>query len=237
MNHPKPHIPAQIQKSANNTKSNLRPWTSDTGLSTTDLRLSTCDLRPVTSDLRPTKFKIPPHRHLIAYLLFPIVIFLTPLNVSAQFLHFSMKVQPELSANVVRDLDFGTAVSGSGRQQIDLGDPNMGIYSITGSQSQKVLIQVDIPDELTGNRASNNTSIPLNIQMTYNNKGENDYVESVPIQGTTAEFPIKQYALQNFQTQGMVWETAYLYIFGSLDVENVPDDVYTGEITLVVEYE
>jgi len=163
---------------------------------------------------------------------------LAPLQTAtAQFLHFEMNIEAELGVEVIRNLDFGTALAGSGLQQVDLGDPGMGIFGVNGTQSQNIIVNIDAPDALTAASDDNTDRIPLDLQLAYNNSGKDNIERARPLLGRSTRFSLASIGSQNTQTEGWVAKTAYIYVYGSLMIGDVQEDTYTGDITLAVEYE
>lgn len=155
----------------------------------------------------------------------------------AQFLHFEMNIEAELGVEVLQNLDFGTALANSGPQTVTLGDPGTGIFSISGSQSQSVIVSIDAPDALSPADPDHADKIPLTLDLAYNNRGNNDFAQALPISGRSIRFPLTSMARQDTKAKGLVTNAAYIYVYGSLFIGDVPEDTYSGDITLAVEYE
>lgn len=158
-------------------------------------------------------------------------------NLQAQFVNFELEIEPELSASVKSNLQFGQVLVNSGTQQVNLGDVNMGVFTISSLKSQLVTINLDFPRELTlAGGASGNNVIPIFLEASYNNRGSDNYQTSIPVEGSSARFKILEDAIAN-DANTQFWETAYIYIFGSITVGDIADGNYSGSILLTVFYE
>lgn len=100
-------------------------------------------------------------------------------NTLAQFINLQIRVEPELSATVEQDLNFGQLVVNSGPSIIELGDINMGIFNIRSYYTQNVFVQLQVPDALTHINPAINDVIPLELGVAYNNSGTRNLDESI----------------------------------------------------------
>lgn len=140
------------------------------------------------------------------------------------------------------NLDFGFVLSNQGLVQINLGDPEMVVFSIEGNAQLDVFVSITAPPDLVldaGNK------IPYTLQAAYANRGDNDISEAVIMSGNSVRFPLKK------REQGPARPpptprhegytppraTAYLYIYGSINVGDVAAGTYTGTIDIIVDYE
>lgn len=165
------------------------------------------------------------------------IIFLVPLFwamhvglAHAQFINLQVKVEPELSATVEQPLDFGTQVTNSGQTAINLGDLNMGIFSIRAFSNQLVFVELEYPDYLS--LTDGNDTIPMYLELSYNNSNENVYANARPLPENNGLIKISEHD----NSEGL-WSILYIYVFGSIDVGNVANGLYTGDIVLSVDYE
>ncbi len=165
--------------------------------------------------------------------LFLILFLLNPLLGFGQYINIQIELEPEFQTEVVSELNFGDIVVGSGEKSIQLGDSNMGIFSVTGINSQSVRLSIDTPSTLTHSDPSITDSIPFDIRASYNNSGENTIQGSEPINGDIAYTVINRNALKN----QFEWQTMYVFIYGTIMVGNIQDGVYNGFIRLTVDYE
>lgn len=125
----------------------------------------------------------------------------------------------------VKYLDVGVEISGEGELYLDGNPENSG-------DPQK--------------------SIPFTLKAAYANRGQNNISDAqfIPISSGNlgnARFPILSRQQQppgpppppptGEFNQALVEETAYLYLYGEINVGNVDAGLYTGNITVTVEYE
>lgn len=152
-------------------------------------------------------------------------------KVSGQFINVQIDVEPDVEASVVRNLDFGATPTGSGQRDISLGDMDMGIFSIRAIETQRLLISLQQPTHLQ--HESLDTRIPLHLELAYTDFGINDYSQAREIRGNSEEVVIQPIP-GNLTT---VWSSAHIYVYGWIDIGNVPEGLYTAEVTLHIEYE
>ncbi|MGN8226833.1 hypothetical protein [Gracilimonas sp. BCB1] len=157
------------------------------------------------------------------------------LHAEAQFINLQLKVEPELSATVEQNLDFGTLISNTGRTEIQLGDVNMGVFSIRAFHTQNVYINLQYPAVLTHNQTGINEEIPLTLNMSYNNTGTNSISSSTSIPASGRMVSIHDNT--NLINPNEIWKRLYIYVYGSIEVGNIPNGIYTGEVILSVDYD
>ena len=178
------------------------------------------------------------------YLKIIFIVFI-PMLMHAQTIQFSIYVEDELSATQESDLDFQQVVAGQGLTQISIGDQGMGVFSITGNEDLDVIVTLTPPvsDQLT--QVSGTDVIPFTMDWAYANRGQNDINDATFVTGNSARFRMRARdggppgAPPNPQRANYTPEnaTAYIYIFGSIDVGNISSGQYTGTATLTVEYD
>ena len=154
----------------------------------------------------------------------------------AQFINLQITIEPELSATVEKNLNFGTLISGSGYQEIKLGDINMGVFSITALNTQNIYIDLEYPEALESSDPSIDASIPLDLKLAYNNSGEDNPIESLLLENHYGFIPIHIENGKSISEQA-TWQRLFLYVFGSITINDIPNGVYEGNITLLVEYD
>ena len=142
----------------------------------------------------------------------------------AQFINLQLKVEPELSATVEQNLDFGTQVTNSGRTTVQLGDVNMGVFSIRAFHTQNLYISLQYPDQF-----------PLELDMAYNNQGTNDATNANLLDANRGLVSIHERTQAEFDQE--IWKEMYIYVFGAIDVGNIPNGVYTADIILTIDYD
>lgn len=159
----------------------------------------------------------------------------------------------ELSSN---DLDFGTVVSGSGTHSLDIN--NGKVVTITGVRYLDVIVEVNAPNSLylngnQGNSGDPQKSIPFTLQAAYANGkgtpnvGQAKFITNISNNYFIVRFPVldRQHAPPgpppppptNAFDQSKVEDTAYLYLYGSINVGNVDAGPYSSQITVTISYD
>jgi len=165
-----------------------------------------------------------------------LIIFVTVLNstnLQSQFINVQIELEPELETVVLSKLNFGDIILNSGEKQINLGDPNMGIFSITAINSQIVRFNLDSPKTLKHLNPSIASTIGIELSAAYNNSGINNPENATPFNNENIFVKVNENALKD----RFEWETVYVYIYGLIDVGNVPLGIYEGQIRLTIDYE
>lgn len=153
----------------------------------------------------------------------------------AQFINIQLNVEPEISASVEQNLEFGTQIINSGRNEIGLGDLNMGIFSIKAYYTQNVYLTLEYPEVLTHDNPAFSEAIPLELNLSYNNSGTNNVNSSTVLTGNEGLINIHENT-QNI-ARNEIWQELFIYVYGYIDVGNIPNGVYTGDIVLTVDYD
>ncbi|HLR77404.1 MAG TPA: hypothetical protein VK106_07055 [Balneolaceae bacterium] len=190
-----------------------------------------------------------------AFLLLAAAVFLIAANVNAQEINFGKFGNYSLSVTELsgQGLDFGNVISGNGAYNVELA--NAKILSLTGMKYLDVFISIDADDELLLNKnpacaGDPSCSVPFTLQAAYANTGmqsiakarffnvnSNSVDKQIPIlrrkngpPGPPPPPPHKGYNPEEYN------ETAYIYLFGSINVGSVDAGTYTGNITVTVIY-
>lgn len=156
--------------------------------------------------------------------------------------------------NPAEDLDFGMVIQNEGLKQIDL--LNAKVLMIEGVKYLDVIVDVTADNHLfLGNDIScngtNTNCIPFTLKAAYANRGMNNTNQAVLMQVAsnvaTAQFPILARGNQppgppptpvyEGYNPALYNETAFLYIYGALNVGNQDAGSYSGEITITVSYD
>lgn len=195
------------------------------------------------------------------FLFLLIMVFMTQLSsvsLKAQeidFGDFSSKYAVTLSElNPAEDLEFGTVIQNEGVKSIDLVDAK--ILMIEGVKYLDVIVDITADNYLfldsdVACNGSNTNCIPFTLQAAYANRGSNNTNQAVLMQiasnVASAQFPILARGNQppgppptpvyEGYNPALFNETAYIYIYGSLNVGNVDAGSYSGEITITVSYD
>lgn len=208
------------------------------------------------TDSRP--FFVKGFRRSMHLLIFTLLCLTTWVNLSAQeidFGSFSSKYAVTLSElNPAEDLSFGTVVQNEGLKTIDLIDAK--VLMIEGVKYLDVIVDITADNYLFLNgdiacNGGNTNCIPFTLQAAYANRGTNNTNEAVLMQVASnvasAQFPIEARGnrppgppptpVYEGYNPALYNETAYLYIYGSLNVGNVDAGSYSGSITITVSYD
>ncbi|WP_445665814.1 hypothetical protein [Fodinibius sp. AD559] len=147
-----------------------------------------------------------------------------------------MDVQPELGVEVLQDLNFGTVISNSGTHQIELANPQMGIFKIRALAAQSAILTLQRPDRLTqsGGQDTTNT-IPLNLDAAYSHQASN-YQDLLPFGNDMLQVTLSDDENPN-NNKEQVWDTGYVYIFGNIEVGDISPGSYSGTLVLNVVYQ
>lgn len=162
-----------------------------------------------------------------------LVCFFLPIQAYTQFMNLQIEVEPELSVTVLQPLDFGTVVINSGITEITPGDPSMGVFSIDAMNTQQLLVSFNKPAALTSRNPGQTGSIPIEINTSYISYNNDSVQLSTPIRRNPESFTISAAPDRASDT----WSRAYIYVYGSVDVQNIPEGQYTGELIINVTYE
>jgi hypothetical protein len=158
-------------------------------------------------------------------------------SADAQFVNIQLTIEPELSATVVTELNFGTIITNSGERQVELGDPNMGVFTVRGFKSQKVFVSATFPEALEHENPDISANIPIDLTLSINNSGVNEYENSFQIENLNTLVDIHDPSKSTSNSNTNVWETMYIYVFGSIFIGNIPNGTYDGNIMLTVQYD
>jgi len=157
------------------------------------------------------------------------LLFLHPPILKAQFIDLNLDVEAEVTVHTEQSLNFGTLIANTGTHTVDLGNPNMGIFSIKALENQEILIELDEPDELQHNDPEIDDSIPLKLFARYGYSFSR-YQQSNLLPGRVANILMEENPAPG------PWNVLYLYIYGNIEVNDITDGVYTAQIVLNVEY-
>jgi hypothetical protein len=214
------------------------------------VRLSFHSTNSVDQSIPVTKFC------LSALLLFFTLSFSTIANAQEiDFGDFSSKYAVTLSElSPAEDLEFGMVIQNEGLKSVALQDAK--VLMIEGVKYLDVIVDVTADNFLfldndVACNGSNTNCIPFTLQAAYANRGNNNTNQAVTMQVASnvasAQFPILARGNQppgppptpvyQGYNPAAFNETAYLYIYGSLNVGNVDAGSYSGTITVTVSYD
>lgn len=132
-----------------------------------------------------------------------------------------------LSLFVDHQIDFGEVVQNSGVDSLMINSPNIGHLTITGQKYKTVYVTLTPPTSLVNGP----NSIPYTPAAKYNNIADNTSgAILIPIPPGTANFTL------NASSVNGKLRNAYIYLFGSINVANVPPGTYNGTFMVSVNY-
>tara|TARA_R110002126_G_scaffold42758_2_gene123043 strand:+ start:4056 stop:4664 length:609 start_codon:yes stop_codon:yes gene_type:complete len=156
--------------------------------------------------------------------------------------------------NIGENLDFGLLVQNEGLISVPIAESK--VLSILGVKYLDVIVDVTADDYLllNGNLScltDPSCRIPYTLQASYANNGSNTFSEAVNFtvvsNVASAQFPIKRRTggppsppptpVYEGYNPNLFQETAYLYIYGSLNVGNVTAGSYTIDIMVTISYD
>ncbi len=154
------------------------------------------------------------------------------------------------------DLHFGQVVTGSGNYSIDIN--NGKVITITGVKYLDVIVEVTAQSHLYLNsdiqcNAENTNCIKFTLQAAYANSkgtpnvGQAKFITDISNNSFIKQFPILERESQppgpppnpptNAFEQSQVEDTAYLYLYGSINVGEVDAGPYSSDITVTINYD
>lgn len=151
----------------------------------------------------------------------------------AQFINIEINIEPQVNATVEQSLDFGEAISGSGMIEIQMGSPQMGIFQIRALRAQRILLSIEIDEDLIHENPNIDARIPMNLSAGYTNDGVNDVRQSLPFDSELQTVIVNPPP----QTPNAMWSSIFVYVYGSLDIRNIPIGTYDGQVLLTIVYE
>ena len=155
----------------------------------------------------------------------------------AQFLNMQIRVEPELSASVEQNLDFGDLITGTGQSFVNLGDINMGIFNIRAYYTQNIFVTLETPSSLIHQNPAITDEIPISLSIAYDNSNLPSAGNAIILsnnEGLVALYP--QSEINNIQNN-QVWQNLELYVFGFIEVGYISDGNYIGQVVLNVDYD
>ena len=151
----------------------------------------------------------------------------------AQNIQFSMDVQPELHTEVVRNLSFGTLIANSGKHNIPADNPRSGVFRIRGLKDHRILISLNMPDYLSHQSDMVNDRIPVQLMASYSSSSTPNTHSLKPVGKDPKALLLTD---QNEQPDSSIWQSRFIYIYGSAIINNVKAGRYSQNLTLTVEY-
>jgi hypothetical protein len=150
----------------------------------------------------------------------------------AQYVNVQIDIRAEVDAEVRQPLDFGTMVSNSGIYRIEPGHPDMGVFAVRVIQAQSMLFNLELPEYLVHSQPESEARIPISLEAAYTNFGEDDFSRAVPMR-----IPYEEVVMFLPDDPSHEWATAFIYLYGEIDIGDIPEGNYHGKIILNIEYE
>lgn len=165
----------------------------------------------------------------------PVILFvlLLPFTVQAQFLNIQIDVEPEVETLVDRSFNFGQIVVGSGFNEVPLGAPGMGIFQIRALRTQRILISLESDETLRHTDPNVDASIPIELSASFTNNGVEDFRTSTPFSNFTENIVLEGPP----QNPTATWSSIFVYVYGNINIGNIPTGIYEGDVVLTVIYE
>lgn len=192
---------------------------------------------------------------------FPILVVLAYFNTQNSFSqeidfgNYSSAYSVTLSeVNIGEELDFGLLIQNEGLINIPIAESK--VLSILGVKYLDVIVDITADNYLllNGNLSCStdpSCRIPFTLQASYANNGSNTFSEArnftVLSNVASAQFPVKRRTsgppsppptpVYEGYNPNIFQETAYLYIYGSLNVGTINAGSYTSDITVTISYD
>ena len=167
-------------------------------------------------------------------------VLLLPALANAQVMRLEFNVESELFTEQLQELFFGDRLPMAGLISVPLGDPDMGIYRITGSANLILDVDVTTPGRLVHvNEEFADFFIPLELGFAYANREENNIEHAILFEGSLATYPITTLFDNTIvdPTQAIPLVNSYLYVFGSIEIGDIPQGIYEAEVVISIEYQ
>jgi hypothetical protein len=198
------------------------------------------------------------YRSISSILVLGVILLSSPTLINAQeidFGDFSSKYTVSITELIpAEDLAFGMVLQNEGLKIIDLLDAK--VLMIEGVKYLDVIVDITADNYLyldsdVSCNGTNTNCIPFNLQAAYANRGNNNTNQAVLMQiasnVASAQFPILARGnrppgppptpVYEGYNPALFNETAYLYLYGSINVGNINAGTYSGQITVTVTYD
>jgi hypothetical protein len=164
----------------------------------------------------------------------------TTINLNGQFLQFSIDVEPEITAGVMQELNFGQ-ITGNSTINVSPDDPNSGWFQLSVINAMEIMIEFESPQYLVlqsdPDCQIDSCRFPIYLNFRH-------FVSIAPFDG---RFPtlidlnneVNMINLSSANPSGdLTVDFAYVHInvSGRVVVGDVAPGSYIGELNLVVTY-
>ena len=156
----------------------------------------------------------------------------------SQFINLSFEVESEVVAEVMNPLSFGQVIPNIGLIRIPLGDPDMGVFSVSGPRNIVVEMNMDIPNYLEFNDGNNDFRIPMDLEVSLANRNENNIEHAEPVHDHNIRFSLYDDPVgEQLPDISATIATAFIYVYGQIEIGDIPAGTYDADVYLTVEYE
>lgn len=176
-------------------------------------------------------------------LLLLLLVLMSPIEGSAQFVQFSLLIEPELSVNTEAELNFGQ-LSFDESVSIGLNDARVGIFNIYGLVNALIGLEIESPTYLIHSEYRNCLEdwcrIQVNLNYAYTTQGifeegrRSAVIVPTTDQGAQFYVPLKP---RNTDPTGSLYAQLTLFVFGNVSVGQALPGTYTAMVQLVVLYD
>jgi hypothetical protein len=152
-----------------------------------------------------------------------------PTAANGQFIDLQLDVDSKLTASTEQPLDFGMLTTNSGRQQIQFGAINMGIFSITALENQLLLVELNKPTTLTHDNPAIDDQVPVTLTAQYGYSSD-DYQNAELLPAASSTIKVET------NPEPGPWNSIYIFMYGSVDIGDIAGGIYSSEVVLTVQY-
>ncbi|MBP3191122.1 hypothetical protein [Natronogracilivirga saccharolytica] len=139
---------------------------------------------------------------------------------------------------MMQPLSFGQVVPNMGSIRIPLGDSEMGVFSVSGPRDMVVELNLDLPEYLEFSNGNGDFRIPVDLEVSMANRNENNIDHAEPLPDPNIRFSIYEDSdEQQVTDRTAATATAYIYVYGLIEVGDIPAGSYDADVFLTVEYE
>lgn len=109
----------------------------------------------------------------------------------------------------------------------------MGIFQVRALRTQRILISLESDQVLRHQDPNVEASIPIELSASFTNNGVEDYRTSEPFSSFTETIVLEGPP----QNPTATWSSIFVYVYGGINIGNIPTGTYTGDVVLTVIYE
>ncbi len=159
----------------------------------------------------------------------------------AQTVNYTSNVP--LAVTKESDLSFGTVYQNEGNVSVNPGNVGVGKFRIDGQKNLDISVTLTMPSSII-NTHDSNYSIPYTAQAAFANQGQDNQQQAQPFSLPTQTFRIEGRSngppqpppTPRHGTYSAPQGSAWIYLYGTINVQNVITGSYTGTINITVTY-